>query len=119
MFFFAIGFQIGISDGIPNDLLDLSLRFVQIAFGFVSLTGFHGVPPSSKRVDLFFPLSEYATFVPDSTRRLQAIRLLSFASKFQIVACSLGKSTHNFHQLVTEKKWPIKNSPLIISCAEK
>jgi hypothetical protein len=90
LFFFAIGFQIGISDGIPNDLLDLSLRFVQIAFGFVSLTGFHGVPPS-KIVDLFFPLSEYATFVPDSTRRLQAIRLLSFASNFSNSCLFIGK----------------------------
>jgi hypothetical protein len=45
LFVFAIGFQIMISDGIPNDFLDLSLDFVQIAFGFVLVTGFHGLPP--------------------------------------------------------------------------
>jgi hypothetical protein len=90
LFVLAIGFQIGISDSIPNGLLDFSLRFVQIVLGFITLTGFHNVLPS-RTVDLFFPFVEYATFVPDSTRLLQAIRLVSFASNFSNSCLFIGK----------------------------
>jgi hypothetical protein len=45
LFVFAFGFQLGIHTEFPGDLLELTRRFVKIAFRLVLRAGFHGIPP--------------------------------------------------------------------------
>ena len=43
LFAFAFGFQLGIHTEFPGDLLELTRRFVKIAFRLVLRAGFHGI----------------------------------------------------------------------------
>ena len=46
LFVFASGFQLGIHTKFAGDLLELTLRFVKIAFRLVLRVGFHGILPN-------------------------------------------------------------------------
>ena len=48
---FAFGFQLGIHAEFPGDLLELTRRFVKIAFRLVLRAGFRGIPPVGFRFD--------------------------------------------------------------------